>query len=535
MIHVTNFERWSSDSLPSPVQQILRSDVFKNSANLPFKVTKSKIGLSTIATRKFHVGDVIVTDNPMVSHASSQTHFLCNSCHCPVADLRCQLNHLLQSDNQQLPFPIIGKGQGPVYDQSFNSCSLCHAVWCSSCSTCSSYNALREEHDLLLCQKASKENLHWLNFATLSTNSSFCLVGKVVTKSIVALAKAVSDDSTDVSILFDACCWWEQYNHPVWWELLGRDDKRREECKRGHNLLLNALKVSILRMYTSSSSSSSSNCHNILLDFIDQKITLEKYGQIMGMLECNVMEIDFASPLQEYFSALPEIQNIQKREEEEERRNSGKKRKRFLTDQEEEWKSMKMFGSSLKELINCTSNILGTGLYPLLSLSNHSCDPNASIEFLDESNKGYMLALRDIMVGEEITVTYVPNGEDDNVDPERFRFFKPTRTWTYFDSMLEEMPEGELEHYEDLIVMEKGIGEEDNEEEEEMENVINDSGMGVVKKNEEDGEGEGSSWQERHDALLSFGFVCECSRCVEERTKQHELEEASATANRKHN
>jgi len=81
--------------------------------------------------------------------------------------------------------------------------------------------------------------------------------------------------------------------------------------------------------------------------------------------------------------------------------------------------------------------ISGSGLYPLLSLANHDCNPNSSIEFLQESNRGAMVATRNISVGEEIVVTYVCNGAVGNGDgAEYFRHFSPTRTWKWLNDKL---------------------------------------------------------------------------------------------------
>ncbi|XP_031408035.1 histone-lysine N-methyltransferase SMYD3-like [Meleagris gallopavo] len=48
---------------------------------------------------------------------------------------------------------------------------------------------------------------------------------------------------------------------------------------------------------------------------------------------------------------------------------------------------------------------VGVGLYPSMSLLNHSCDPNCVIIF-----EGYQLLLRsvrEIQIGEELTVSYI--------------------------------------------------------------------------------------------------------------------------------
>jgi len=236
------------------------------------------------------------------------------------------------------------------------------------------------------------------------------------------------------------------------------------------------------------------------------------------------MEIDFASPVSEYLACLPEWKAIQRRHtpvDDSAMVTTGSRKKRKTTTttnmfslQEEEWQSMEMFGTSLEELINSVPNIVGQGLYPVLSLSNHSCSPNASIEFLQENNVGTMLALRNICKGEEITITYCPNGLDTNFDPDRFRHFQPTTTWKYFDEMMEEDPDG-------MMVFNGGVDDmEDAEDVEDIKNVPEDVNVEENENEkedlEEDLEEEGSRWEDRRDLLMAYGFVCTCSRCIAE-------------------
>jgi hypothetical protein len=55
----------------------------------------------------------------------------------------------------------------------------------------------------------------------------------------------------------------------------------------------------------------------------------------------------------------------------------------------------------------------GTGLFSLLCQANHSCDPNAEIVFTQGTNRGSLLALREIKAGEEICVSYIDEDVDD--------------------------------------------------------------------------------------------------------------------------
>ena len=49
----------------------------------------------------------------------------------------------------------------------------------------------------------------------------------------------------------------------------------------------------------------------------------------------------------------------------------------------------------------------GSGLYKLQSSCNHSCDPNASASFPNNSFQLVMKALKPIKAGEEILISYL--------------------------------------------------------------------------------------------------------------------------------
>ncbi|XP_033099327.1 SET and MYND domain-containing protein 5-like isoform X2 [Anneissia japonica] len=52
-------------------------------------------------------------------------------------------------------------------------------------------------------------------------------------------------------------------------------------------------------------------------------------------------------------------------------------------------------------------NCEGSALYSLQSCCNHSCDPNAEVQFLENNSVLSLVALKDISEGEEITICYL--------------------------------------------------------------------------------------------------------------------------------
>ena len=55
----------------------------------------------------------------------------------------------------------------------------------------------------------------------------------------------------------------------------------------------------------------------------------------------------------------------------------------------------------------------GSAIFLELAMINHSCAPNAAVEFLGADAEATLLALRPIAAGEEILVTYVPIDAED--------------------------------------------------------------------------------------------------------------------------
>lgn len=60
------------------------------------------------------------------------------------------------------------------------------------------------------------------------------------------------------------------------------------------------------------------------------------------------------------------------------------------------------------ELKNCKSISYATGIFCLISLANHSCDPNAVIAKKSEFQQTALVSLRSLNAGDEIFITYKP-------------------------------------------------------------------------------------------------------------------------------
>ena len=56
-------------------------------------------------------------------------------------------------------------------------------------------------------------------------------------------------------------------------------------------------------------------------------------------------------------------------------------------------------------------NSEGSGLYELQSMINHSCKPNAEIQFKDNSHELTIVALEEIQPNQEVCISYIDDCE----------------------------------------------------------------------------------------------------------------------------
>jgi len=67
-------------------------------------------------------------------------------------------------------------------------------------------------------------------------------------------------------------------------------------------------------------------------------------------------------------------------------------------------------------------------VYPLISKANHTCHPNASV-FAPETGNGELVCLRSIAAGDEVTVSYLGDGE--LARPVEFRQHQLMKRWEF--------------------------------------------------------------------------------------------------------
>ena len=607
-------------------------------------------GIGMFATRDIQCGDLIIPhEDPIVSSVNDdwegqrqrRNTLFCGHCVTPLKSFR---DHLGAPPPSHVTLPYLDEESchtGPIFttvnnDEARNdstlTCLECqHVTWCSK--ECYQLSIQQHEYQCRRTTRSSSKarmelDEFYKSLANSGNNPSpiiFQLATKCIIVALVAAKATANERTTSLSpaINGDIQCyyWWKEYgSHPLWWNLGSKersssDTRRRlatEFCQIIKQVLLESIH-SPLPTASPTSSTTDSHSHkcnintppcvgsggvatdstiiSILEDVVNCICTVTHVGEILGMLQSNVMEFEYPSPAQQYMEFIaPEFeeeeQDIDGINEDDDKGGSGDdiddcddgtkdgqshgklngsnkeeddigtsgSNKNTANEQDDEEKMRKglnwllhnvSYSASATTESNGSSDknqdsaavssrplpVLGSGLYPLLTLANHDCDPNASIEFLQESNRGSMVAIRNIRVGEEICITYIPNGDidpgdtesanDDNIKGcgDRFRNFQPTRTWAWLNSRRKEY-EGEDDDCDESEVNpelpeEDGniVGDSDTRKQSPESDPVHD----VDDNNSlDEKDPEGSNQKDRANALMEYGFECQCSRCKHE-------------------
>jgi len=478
-----------------------------------FTVKPCDHGVGMFSSCKIPCGSLIVAhEAPIVVFARQHTPLLCQFCSGPIGDLR---DHL--GAPKEMVLPYIGNTPGPQFTSSRSTivCTHCHDVtWCSR----ECFNLGKPRH-AFVCQKATAKSQPLDELEKLyETVDDPAIWGLAIDAVSLILAsswdrilveivdKKIEEKATIHSVLQPFLFWKDYGSHPLWWKVGNEDkrDQRLSQSQRFAQLMRVFFSVQCRRLLVAGQ-------HFLYSDLVVQELcSLENTGQLLGMLQCNVMEFEYLSPAEQYIGQLEQDDECEDEELGGETRENDNTLSEGL-----EWLDNHRTNSP-----QLFSPIVGSGLYPLLTLANHDCDPNASIDFLQESNRGSMVALRDICEGEEICITYVPNGDlDPGGTSERFRHFQPTGTWQWLNQQNDE-------HEEDSISDPGTCSNDDDDDDHDGCNEDNkDDNEEKVQEDvrnteEDDAElevAEGADQSHRSVALLEYGFACLCRRCAHEK------------------
>ena len=483
---------------------------------------------------------------------NSMTPLFCHECKTPLKTLQDHLLRAHPKDIMHLPWLQLLEGtSGPelvfTNPDSILHCQDCQQVaWCSP--HCANINDSFQIHQQLQCNKhsccsVSAQQLHQF-YQSVENPTIFQLAAQAIFRIVIILEVLIAglidkkkqpSQDTDLFALLESLLFWNDYgSHPLWWEVGMSEHKhiRQETTQRFAHLMQEFL---LLLLQT--------NHQNIPKPSVISKLcSTDNIGHLLGMLQCNVMEFEYPSPLQQFLEHLEYLkEQLQEQDEEESTDNNNDD-----DDDDDVQEHLNSLSNSNNNSSNSNNNIchahpiVGSGLYPLLTLANHSCDPNASIEFLQESNRGSMVAIRDIPMGQEICITYVPNGDldpgkggnnDSNDAAARFDAFQPTRTWKWSNrnNHNNDNHKYAIKEENDDVTLEKEEDEEEHGTENEDAHHENNHNNGSTGAYDHDSSSnsldessavdteelpEGTFQKERAKALLEYGFECRCQRCV---------------------
>jgi hypothetical protein len=145
----------------------------------------------------------------------------------------------------------------------------------------------------------------------------------------------------------------------LWWDIVNDDNddgkskaSNKSLCETTQKILSEALHASLSEIMGADKDNDSSTTATTawLVAVLERLCTLEHVGEIMGMLQCNVMEFEFPSPVPQYMDHLEMIleddeddhDDHSKEDDDnhtEECKNSGPGETTINKEQKEEWKS----------------------------------------------------------------------------------------------------------------------------------------------------------------------------------------------------
>jgi hypothetical protein len=346
--------------------------------------------------------------------------------------------------------------------------------------------------------------------------------------------------------------WWKDYgSHPLWWEVGSKSQskQRKEQTNKFCHLFESHLLKSIEQPRFASSlfldngnNGKGSNCKNnkvedkilvqleeLLRTAVKSLCTIDHIGSILGMFQCNAMGFKYLSPVQQYMEHVErKLDDMPDDDDDDNDNDDNDNNETALFYAGFDWLADHNVHNS-----EMNGPVIGSGLYPLLTLANHDCTPNASIEFLQESNRGSMVALRDIVAGEEICLSYIPSNEDDeeeendNTNIQITKHFKRTRTEIWLEKQNKKVEGGgpstqlQQQHEEEVVVVNQDSPSV------EAEGFPSNSTTGSDGGSDDDGDGEdkdilffddesSTAKADRAKAIQEYGFECHCQRCQQQ-------------------
>eukprot|EP00921_Rhytidocystis_pertsovi_P014399 GHVQ01023338.1.p1 GENE.GHVQ01023338.1~~GHVQ01023338.1.p1 ORF type:complete len:441 (-),score=34.81 GHVQ01023338.1:938-2260(-) len=359
--------------------------------------------LRTFPVRK---GELVYVDcEPLIvmqHQYSRRCCFTCLNCCRIVGDLRSHGNRILSNDRKSLErnYPkelqIINSelnGQ-PAYPPPAVTCETCDEVFCSK--SCLEACAVRGHHRILCTEASDSVKKNWKAFCRHAKEYSehFILAGLVYAK-IICMVKHLNEPLDQVMAKFSAFYTlknWHSLRSGTAWKTdaskkLVSDESRMKILRESLELLRHALLP---------------QCLGYAADGVNVDWTPlfhdDFYDKLMGQFDLVNLEVEIENPMNALIT----------------------KNQKLVETCQPLWQELYNItncatGASLfsddptsPDMADVFGCLLGIGLYRVVALSNHSCDPNVEAEFRDNC-AAHVVALRDIAVDEEITLVNLVN------------------------------------------------------------------------------------------------------------------------------
>ena len=344
------------------------------------------------ARRALGAGEVVFVEDPLVcmqSLSSCATTLNCQECLGFIGEsLLDQAHHFLSHRDVQLP--LRGQDDDGLDENALKSIpSLCCGAplvrclgGCSTeflgyyCSESCRDKSWNDHHQLMCPGKSGKEWLVEFYQHARATNDIFILAARTVCQ-VLLRAEALLDSISDVEEALLLA--WRPYKvgyKKVWWESVARPDDVPEEEEEAFRSDLKELASDSLELFRRAIELSNPDIYREFIALFD----LDVWGSLVGMFELNNLSILGQGPIID-----PEEHGVTQGES--------------LGDLSEE------FDEAIVE---------GTGFYRLHSCMNHSCEPNCRAVLPrdnTEYNKAIIETIREVEVGEELTVSYIEENE----------------------------------------------------------------------------------------------------------------------------
>ena len=502
------------------------------------------------ATQKIKCGDLIIAhEEPIVFAAQTGTGTcFCYSCAGPVRSLKEHIRLAADVDvnvnvsettvtnknvDVDLPCGLLRKEPGPMFgnvyedDDEFND-----SVWCSIRCRDQIRNGGRQQRTFDSISKTASNQLkvctdldtfyravdHPMAFQ-MAAKSITIILSTIISKTNKETSNGSVDFNCDMKEFIRQYYWWQDYGScPLWWNIsTSQSQQRKAQTTDFCPLLNNFLLLNIKQQQKQQRFST--KMEKLLMKAVHELCTIDHIGSILGMFQCNAMTFKYASPVQQYMEYVEQkLEEMPDDDDDDEYKES-----------DNDNDNTTIFYAGLNWLAdhnmhNSPMNgpVAGSGLYPLLTLANHDCNPNASIEFLKESNRGSMVALRDIEIDEEICLSYVQLNKDDggeqddnendnicNDHSQVTKYFTPTRTEIWLQKQNVQRSDIKSQQHQ------RSNGNHNNDHEPVMEFHYSTSfdDDDISRCDEKNDQYYASIKAHRAKEILEYGFVCHCKCC----------------------